>query len=168
MPHLANHDAFVVGASELGASWAYVGETATSIDARESATSVRLPAGAESVSTVIASASATPQTDAGIWIAYPPLPSIVGAACSSSQSIGQGRTAYEQADVRAHAHHTAAAKSQGLCSPASVSNVNRNVAPGPALAVAHNRPPWDSTIERVIARPMPVPCGLVVTKESKI
>jgi hypothetical protein len=58
------------GASESGAFWAYVGET-TSIDARESATSVLVPAGAESVSTVIASARATPQTGAGIWIAYP-------------------------------------------------------------------------------------------------
>jgi len=59
------------GASESGAFWAYVGETTTSIDARESATSVLLPTGAESVSTAIASARATPQTGAGIWIAYP-------------------------------------------------------------------------------------------------
>ena len=51
------------GASESGAFWAYVGETATSIDTRDSATRVLLPTGAESVSTVIASASATPHTD---------------------------------------------------------------------------------------------------------
>jgi hypothetical protein len=37
-----------------------------------------------------------------------------------------------------------------------------NVAPGPWLGFAHIRPPWPSTIERQIAKPMPMPCGLVV------
>ena len=33
---------------------------------------------------------------------------------------------------------------------------------------AHNRPPCDSMIERLMGRPMPVPSGLVVKKASKI
>ena len=57
---------------------------------------------------------------------------------------------------------------EGRCSSASVSSVNRNVAPGPGLAIAHNWPPCDSTIERAMASPMPVPCGFVVMKDSKI
>src|SRR5579863_1473263 len=40
--------------------------------------------------------------------------------------------------------------------------VKWKVAPGPLLAVAHTRPPYDSTIERVIVSPIPVPCGFVV------
>ena len=59
------------GASEPGALWAYVGEAATSIDARQTATSVPLSAGAETVAMVIAAAKATPLTGAGIWLAYP-------------------------------------------------------------------------------------------------
>ena len=38
----------------------------------------------------------------------------------------------------------------------------------PSLGVAHKRPPCDSMIERLIASPMPLRCGLVVTKTSKI
>jgi hypothetical protein len=33
--------------------------------------------------------------------------------------------------------------------------VNRNVAPGPVFAIAHNRPPCNSTIDLVMARPHP-------------
>lgn len=40
--------------------------------------------------------------------------------------------------------------------------------PRPELADAYKRPPCDSTIERLIARPIPVPCGLVVKNTSKI
>src|ERR1700761_7929975 len=40
-------------------------------------------------------------------------------------------------------------------SPASLRSVNRNVAPGPVFAIAHNRPPCDSTIDRLMARPIP-------------
>src|SRR6266404_1546187 len=47
-------------------------------------------------------------------------------------------------------------------------SVNRNVAPGPEFGVAQIRPPCDSTIERLIAKPMPVPCGFVVKNASKI
>src|SRR5215469_4323806 len=47
-------------------------------------------------------------------------------------------------------------------------SVKLNVAPRPSLGVAHKRPPCDSTIERLIARPMPEPCGLVVKKALKI
>ena len=58
------------GASASGAFWAYVGETATSID-RESATSVLVPAGAKSACTVTESARAAPQMGAEMWNAYP-------------------------------------------------------------------------------------------------
>jgi hypothetical protein len=34
--------------------------------------------------------------------------------------------------------------------------------------VAQRRPPCDSTMERVIANPRPVPCGLVVKNALKI
>src|SRR5262249_34522775 len=59
------------GASEPGASWASVGDTATSIDARKNATTVLVPTGAESVSTVTASARATPQTRVETGIPHP-------------------------------------------------------------------------------------------------
>lgn len=42
------------------------------------------------------------------------------------------------------------------------------LAPHPSLGVAHKRPPRDSMIERLIARCMPLPSGLVVKKTSKI
>ena len=35
-------------------------------------------------------------------------------------------------------------------------------APGPRFDSAHRRPPWASMIERLIASPSPMPCGLVV------
>jgi hypothetical protein len=40
--------------------------------------------------------------------------------------------------------------------------VNENVAPQPGLFSAQIRPPCASTMERLIARPMPIPWGLVV------
>lgn len=43
-----------------------------------------------------------------------------------------------------------------------VKRVNWNVAPGPSFGIAHNRPPWFSTIERLIAKPIPIPWALVV------
>src|SRR5882724_2315299 len=47
---------------------------------------------------------------------------------------------------------------------AAVGKVKWNVAPRPLFAVAHKRPPCDSTMERLIANPMPLPWGLVVKK----
>src|SRR5262249_28485911 len=44
----------------------------------------------------------------------------------------------------------------------AIGNVNWKTAPRGSLAVPHSRPPCASTIERLIARPMPMPCGLVV------
>ena len=46
--------------------------------------------------------------------------------------------------------------------------VKWNVAPPPLLALAHNRPPCDSTMERLMANPMPLPCALVVKNAEKI
>jgi hypothetical protein len=39
---------------------------------------------------------------------------------------------------------------------------NENVAPGPSFALAHSRPWWLSMIERLIARPIPMPLAFVV------
>ena len=49
-----------------------------------------------------------------------------------------------------------------------VGKVKRNVAPRPSLAAAHNRPPCDSTMERLIANSIPLPCVLVVKNAEKI
>src|SRR6266436_3997902 len=38
----------------------------------------------------------------------------------------------------------------------------------PSLVVAHNRPPCDCTMVRLMASPIPLPCGLVVKKAEKI
>jgi hypothetical protein len=43
---------------------------------------------------------------------------------------------------------------------------NSKVAPRSGLRVARRRPPWFSIIERTIASPIPIPCGLVVKKAS--
>ena len=43
-----------------------------------------------------------------------------------------------------------------------------NVAPGPVLFVAQRCPPCDSTMERLIASPMPAPSGFVVKNASNI
>src|SRR4051812_19345346 len=51
---------------------------------------------------------------------------------------------------------------------ASTGKVKMNVAPCGSFASAHNRPPCDSTIERQIASPMPIPCSFVVKNGSKI
>src|SRR6266436_8005809 len=50
----------------------------------------------------------------------------------------------------------------------AVGKVKWNVAPRPLFAVAHKRPPWDSTMERLMDNPMPLPWGLVVKNASKI
>src|SRR6266852_1791234 len=49
-----------------------------------------------------------------------------------------------------------------------VGKVKWNVAPRPSLTAAHKRPPCDSTMERLMANPMPLPCGLVVKNAEKI
>ena len=49
-----------------------------------------------------------------------------------------------------------------------IGKVKWNVAPAPLFAVAHKRPPCDSTMERLMANPMPLPCGLVVKNAEKI
>jgi hypothetical protein len=43
-----------------------------------------------------------------------------------------------------------------------IGKVNWKIAPRSSLAIAHNFPPWASIIERQIASPIPIPCGLVV------
>ena len=50
---------------------------------------------------------------------------------------------------------------------AAVGKVKWNVAPRPLFAVAHKRPPCDSTMERLIDNPMPLPWGLVVKNAVK-
>jgi len=57
----------------------------------------------------------------------------------------------------------------GTCTASAASGkVKWKVAPRPLFAVAHNRPPCDSTMERLMANPMPLPCGLVVKNAEKI
>jgi hypothetical protein len=41
-----------------------------------------------------------------------------------------------------------------------------NVAPGPSFAIAHKRPPWLSTIDRLTDRPIPMPFDFVVKNAS--
>lgn len=43
------------------------------------------------------------------------------------------------------------------CASASMGNVKQNLAPRGELSAAHKRPPCDSTMERLIRSPMPVP-----------
>jgi hypothetical protein len=50
----------------------------------------------------------------------------------------------------------------------AIGNEKWNVAPRPSFTVAQIRPPCDSMIERLIDSPMPLPCGFVVKKASKI
>jgi hypothetical protein len=56
----------------------------------------------------------------------------------------------------------ARARQRAAWNPASAGRLNANVVPAPGCRSTHRRPPWLSTIERLIARPMPMPCGLVV------
>jgi len=44
----------------------------------------------------------------------------------------------------------------------SVGSVKQKTAPCGSFGIAQSRPPWASTIERLIASPMPMPLGLVV------
>jgi hypothetical protein len=44
----------------------------------------------------------------------------------------------------------------------AAARLNRKVAPAPWFTSAHNRPPCASMIDRLIASPMPIPCGFVV------
>jgi hypothetical protein len=49
-----------------------------------------------------------------------------------------------------------------------IGRVKLKVAPPPLLALAHNCPPCDSTMDRLLAKPMPLPCVLVVKNAEKI
>src|SRR5258708_282073 len=51
---------------------------------------------------------------------------------------------------------------------ALMGRVKQKLAPRGELSAAHKRPPCDSTIERLMRSPMPVPCVLVVKKALKI
>jgi hypothetical protein len=46
---------------------------------------------------------------------------------------------------------------QPTCASSFVGRVRKNLAPHGELEAAHKRPPWDSTIERLIRSPIPVP-----------
>src|SRR5882672_810185 len=61
--------------------------------------------------------------------------------------------------------HNAALPASGPPLPkgsGAAGRLNRKVAPGPWFGSAHNRPPWASMIERLIASPIPIPWGFVV------
>src|SRR5262249_20045057 len=67
---------------------------------------------------------------------------------------GDGKWSGSRHPPRADAHVTADAWAAG--------SRMEKVAPGPWLDSAHSCPWWASMIERLIARPRPIPCGLVV------
>src|ERR1700749_3539102 len=56
-----------------------------------------------------------------------------------------------------------AASTGGFVSAGAAGKVKWNVAPRPPAPLAQSRPPCDSTIDLLIARPMPEPCGFVST-----
>src|SRR5215469_7148665 len=53
-------------------------------------------------------------------------------------------------------------------STGAAGRVKWKVAPCPPSGLAQIRPPCDSTMDLLIARPMPLPCGLVVKNASRI
>jgi hypothetical protein len=55
-----------------------------------------------------------------------------------------------------------AASTGGFVSAGAAGNVKWNVAPRPPSPLAQIRLPCDSTIDLLIAKPMPLPCGFVV------
>ncbi len=61
-----------------------------------------------------------------------------------------------------------AASMGGFVSAVAACRVKWNVAPRPPSPLAHNRPPCDSTMERQMAKPIPLPWVLVVKKAEKI
>jgi hypothetical protein len=54
-----------------------------------------------------------------------------------------------------------------LASTVAVGRVKWSVTPWPPVPVAQMRPPCDSTMDLLIASPMPLPCGFVVKNASK-
>src|SRR5882757_940005 len=74
--------------------------------------------------------------------------------------------------VSDHLHDLApsnhAASTGGFVFAGAAGKVKWNVAPRPPLPLAQIRPPCDSTIDLLIARPMPLPCGFVVKNASNI
>jgi hypothetical protein len=61
-----------------------------------------------------------------------------------------------------------AASTKGFVSVEAAGKLKWNVAPRPSWDVAHSLPPCDSTMERLIASPMPLPWGFVVKKALNI
>jgi len=56
----------------------------------------------------------------------------------------------------------------GFVSAEAAGKVKWNVGPRPPSPLAQIRPPCDSTIDMLIAKPMPLPCGFVVKNASNI
>src|ERR1700760_1247172 len=61
-----------------------------------------------------------------------------------------------------------AASLGGFVSAGAAGKVKWKVAPRPPSPVAQIRPPCDSTIDLLIAKPMLLPCGFVVKNASNI
>jgi hypothetical protein len=82
------------------------------------------------------------------------------------RSACRGLDLYHREAAQATSNHVPVA---GTFTPsAAVGNVKWNVAPRPLFAVAHKWPPCDSTMERLMDNPMPLPWGLVVKNAEKI
>ena len=69
---------------------------------------------------------------------------------------------------KSHASAFGSLHTKGHPSVLHTGRLNQKVAPLSGLFSAQMRPPCASTILRLLARPMPMPCALVVKKVSKM
>src|SRR5258706_4026454 len=72
----------------------------------------------------------------------------------AAERLAHGRVVVDHEDHGLRRLHAAVRAASG--------NVNWKVSPAISFALAQSRPPWASTIDRLIARPIPMPSGLVV------
>jgi hypothetical protein len=86
----------------------------------------------------------------------------IASACSSLTKVGPGG----QSRSRNRWISAIGACDRHQCHGAG--NVKWSVPPRTPLPLAQIRPPCDSTIDLLIAKPMPLPCGFVVKNASNI
>src|SRR5438067_6353884 len=82
------------------------------------------------------------------------------------RSAYPGLDPYRREGAPGNTNHVPVAGTCGIL--AAVGKVKWNVAPRPLFAVAHKRPPCDSTMERLMANPMPLRCLLVVKNAEEL
>jgi hypothetical protein len=87
------------------------------------------------------------------------------AAVIADLGLGAARVGFEQ-DYLVDARQSLPTAQAGMSAAGPLDGkVNLKVAPASELLLADIRPPWASMIERLIARPIPIPLDLVVKKE---